>query len=179
MKHGKVQVNSGFCNTQPIRESSSLYTLDIYIYIWFTNRVSIQFLTNFRPGMSIIHNLPLDSYCQSVTFSIISHHWFKLIVFIYVHSNGKLRPSAPCVFALASSMLGEGGGRSFMLCLPAPPRGRPPRPPAVSCCVCNLVLGIILEKTYGLGCVLFSDAPIHGSIKGVKINEVHAIDCTS
>jgi hypothetical protein len=160
MKHGKVQVNSAFCNTQPIRESSSLYTLDIYIYIWFTNRVSIQFLTNFRPGMSIIHNLPLDSYCQSVTFSIISHHWFKLIVFIYVHSNGKLRPSAPCVFALASSMLGEGGG-------------------AVSCCVCNLVLGIILEKTYGLGCVLFSDAPRQGSIKGVKINEVHAIDCTS
>jgi hypothetical protein len=25
---------------------------------------------------------------------------------------------------------------------------------------------------------LFSDAPIQGSIKDVKINEVHAIDCT-
>lgn len=79
-----------------------------------------------------------------------------------MNSNGKFRPSAPGVFALASSMLGEGGGGG-----------------AVSCCVCNLVLGIILEKTYGLGCVLFSDAPIQGSIKGVKINEVHAIDCTS
>ncbi len=79
---------------------------------------------------------------------------------MYVNSNGKFRPSAPFVFALASSMLGEGGGG------------------ALSCCVCNLVLGIILEKTYGLGCVLFSDAPIQGSIKDVKINEVHAIDCT-